>query len=830
MIMHSWREDWTYKMEQKGVTLVDINKEMREAYLQYSMSVIVGRALPDVRDGLKPVHRRVLFAMHEMSNTHDKPYKKSARVVGDVIGKYHPHGDGAVYDTMVRMAQDFSLRYPLIDGQGNFGSIDGDSPAAQRYTEVRMTRLAEEILADIEKETVPFGPNYDDSLEIPLVLPAKFPNLLVNGSAGIAVGMATNIPPHNLGEVIDGCVHLIKNPNCSIDEIIERIPGPDFPSAGVILGREGILQAYKKGKGIITLKAVAEIVQKKDHEEIVVSEIPYQVNKAKLIETIADLVKEKQVEGISDIRDESSREGMRIVIQIKRNENASVILNRLYKFTQMQVSFGIIMLALDAKNQPVTFDIKGMLQAFVDHRRDVVTKRCIFDLKKAQERAHILEGLKRALDQIDAVIQTIKASKEAETARINLIAKFSFSERQAQAILEMRLQRLTGLEREKIDAELAELNKSIEWLKFVLSDVQEIYKIIVAELEDIRKRYADERRTKIEGDTGDIEDEDLIADEQMVVTVTNTGYIKRISTDEYRLQKRGGKGLKGMETREEDYVTDIFIASTKTTLLVFTDKGKVYWCKVHRLPLGTRTSKGKAIANVVQLSNNEKVMAILPVEEFVENKYVVMVTEKGVIKKTSLDAFSNPRTAGIIALTTDLDDQVIDAKISDGLSDIFLATREGMSIRFNEDDVRAMGRSARGVKGITLAKTDFVVGMEVIEKDTKDTILMVTESGYGKRSEVSEYRIQSRGGVGIITQKTTDKVGSVVGTRKVMNSQELILSTDKGQVIRMKITDISILGRNTQGVRLINLDEKAEKVTGLATLEHADEESPVQTH
>ncbi|MCE3009390.1 MAG: DNA gyrase subunit A [Proteobacteria bacterium] len=817
-------------MEQKGVTLVDINKEMREAYLQYSMSVIVGRALPDVRDGLKPVHRRVLFAMHEMSNTHDKPYKKSARVVGDVIGKYHPHGDGAVYDTMVRMAQDFSLRYPLIDGQGNFGSIDGDSPAAQRYTEVRMTRLAEEILADIEKETVPFGPNYDDSLEIPLVLPAKFPNLLVNGSAGIAVGMATNIPPHNLGEVIDGCIHLIKNPNCSIDEVIERIPGPDFPSAGVILGREGILQAYKKGKGIITLKAVAEIVQKKDHEEIIVSEIPYQVNKAKLIESIADLVKEKQIEGIADIRDESSREGMRIVIQVKRNENASVILNRLYKFTQMQVSFGIIMLALDAKNQPVTFDIKGMLQAFVDHRRDVVTKRCIFDLKKAQERAHILEGLKRALEQIDAVIQTIKASKEAEAARTNLMSKFSFSEKQAQAILEMRLQRLTGLEREKIEAELAELNKNIEWLKFVLSDVQEIFKIIVAELEDIRKRYADDRRTKIEGDTGDIEDEDLIADEQMVVTVTNTGYIKRISTDEYRLQKRGGKGLKGMETREEDYVTDIFIASTKTTLLVFTDKGKVYWCKVHRLPMGTRTSKGKAIANVVQLSNNEKVMAILPVEEFVENKYVVMVTEKGIIKKTSLDAFSNPRTAGIIALTTDLDDQVIDAKISDGLSDIFLATREGMSIRFNEDDVRPMGRSARGVKGITLAKADVVVGMEVIEKDTRDTILMVTESGYGKRSEVSEYRIQSRGGVGIITQKTTDKVGSVVGTRKVMNSEELILSTDKGQVIRMKITDISILGRNTQGVRLINLDEKAEKVTGLATLEHTDEESPAQTH
>ncbi len=812
-------------INETGITFVDINKEMREAYLQYSMSVIVGRALPDVRDGLKPVHRRILFAQHELNNTHDKPYKKSARVVGDVIGKYHPHGDVAVYDTMVRMAQDFSLRYPLIDGQGNFGSIDGDSAAAQRYTEVRMTKLAEEILSDIEKETVPFGPNYDDSLQIPLVMPAKFPNLLVNGSAGIAVGMATNIPPHNLGEVIDGCIHLINNPDCSIDELISRIPGPDFPSAGVIAGKEGILQAYKKGRGVITLKGVTEITTKKDHEEIIVTELPYQVNKAKLIETMADLVREKTIEGISDIRDESSREGMRIVIVLKRGENSSIILNRLFKFTQLQISFGIIMLALDAKNQPVIFDLKKMLEAFVDHRRDVVTKRCIFELKKAQERAHILEGLKKALDHIDQVITIIRGSKEAAIAKEALCKEFSFSERQAQAILEMRLQRLTGLEREKILSELAEINKKIDWLKFVLGDVREVYKIIINELEEIRKNFADPRRTELAGSLEDLEDEDLIADEPMVVTITNTGYIKRIAIDEYRLQKRGGKGLKAMETREEDFVTDIFTASTKTMLLVFTDKGKLHWCKVHRLPLGQRTSKGKSIANVVQLGVNERVRSILPVEEFSENKFVVMVTEKGIIKKTPLDAFSNPRAAGIIALTTDLEDSVMDAKISDGKSDIFIATKEGMSIRFQESDVRPMGRSARGVKGITLTKDDVVVGMEVFEKETAATILMVTSKGYGKRTELIEYRIQSRGGVGIITQKTTDKVGTVVGTRKVQSKEELILSTDQGQVIRIKIGDVSVIGRNTQGVRLINLDDKNEVVSGIAVIE--DDEKPV---
>jgi DNA gyrase subunit A len=801
----------------QGIANVDINKEMQEAYLQYSMSVIVGRALPDVRDGLKPVHRRALFAMNELSNTHDKPYKKSARVVGDIIGKYHPHGDVAAYDTIVRMAQDFSLRYPLVDGQGNFGSIDGDSPAAQRYTEVRMTELAEALLEDIDKETVPFGPNYDDSLQMPQILPAKFPNLLVNGSTGIAVGMATNIPPHNLGEVIDGCIHLIRNPDCSIDDLMHLIPGPDFPTSGVIAGREGIMQAYKKGAGIISLQAVAEITQLKDREEIIVSEIPYQVNKAKLVESIADLVRDKKIEGVSDIRDESSREGMRIAITLKRGENSSVILNRLYKFTQMQVSFGIRMLALDARNQPVTFNLKSMLEAFVDHRRDVVTKRCIFELKKAEARLHILEGLQRALDQIDAVVQTIRQSPEAGAAKINLMDRFGFSERQAQAILEMRLQRLTGLEREKILEEIVALEKTLAWLKDVLGDVAKIFDIIVGELEEIKKKFSDKRRTQITGDSTDIEDEDLIASEDMVIVMTKTGYIKRISLDEYRTQKRGGKGLKGMETREEDFVSHIFVADTKTWLLFFTDKGKLFWVKVHRLPLGTRVAKGKAIANVLSLSNEEKVAAILPVEKFAEDRFVVMLTEKGVIKKTGLDAFSNPRPSGIIALTTDLEDQVIDAKISNGKSDIFIATREGMSIRFDEGDVRSMGRTARGVKGVTLGKSDAVVGLEILDRSSKATVLMVTENGFGKRTPIEEYRIQSRGGSGIITQKTTDRVGNVVGTRSVLDTDEVMITTDKGQVIRMMCSGISVVGRNTQGVKLINLNQD-EKVTGLALI------------
>lgn len=805
------------------ISNVDINKEMREAYLTYSMSVIVGRALPDVRDGLKPVHRRILFAMNDLGNTHDKPYKKSARIVGDVIGKYHPHGDAAVYETMVRMAQDFSLRYPLVDGQGNFGSIDGDTAAAARYTEVRMTRLAEELLVDIDKDTVPFGWNYDDSLLIPQVLPAKFPNLLVNGSAGIAVGMATNIPPHNLSEVIDGCVALIKNPKLGLDELFRLIPGPDFPTAGVIAGSSGITQAYKTGRGVITLKAVAEIVPKKDREEIIVTEIPYQVNKAKLIESIADLVKDKRIEGISDIRDESSREGMRIVILLKRGENAQVVLNRLYKFTQMQVSFGIIMLALDARNQPVVFELKKMLEAFVAHRKDVVTRRCIFDLKKAEARAHILEGLKKALDQIDAVIATIRAAKEAEGARAGLMNTFGFSEKQAQAILDMRLQRLTGLERQKILDELAEVQKLISWLKMVLGSEEEIYKIITTELLEIKEKYGDERRTKIERSNEELQDEDLIAREEMIISMTNSGYIKRIAVDEYRLQKRGGKGLKGAEQRDEDYVARLFSANTHTTILSFSDRGKLYWTKVHELPLGSRTSKGKAINNVVQLSSGESVRAILPVEEFKEESFIVMLTERGTIKKTSLEAFSRPRPSGLIALTIDLEDNLIDAKLSKGKDDIFIVTREGMSIRFDEDEVRAMGRAARGVKGVSLAKDDKVIGMEVVAKDSKETILIVTENGFGKRTSMDEYRLQGRGGVGLITQKTTDKVGSVVSARLVTDKDQILLTTNNGQSIRMRCSDISVISRNTQGVKLMDLHE-GEFVTSVALLAEEQED------
>jgi len=809
--------DTNEPQQPSNVTRVDINQEMKDAYLQYSMSVIVGRALPDVRDGLKPVHRRVLFAMHELSNTHDKPYKKSARVVGDVIGKYHPHGDVAVYDTMVRMAQDFSLRFPLIDGQGNFGSIDGDSPAAQRYTEVRMTNLAEQLLADIEKETVPFVPNYDDSLTIPAILPAKFPNLLVNGSAGIAVGMATNIPPHNLGEVIDGCVALIDNPNISDDEVIQLIPGPDFPTAATIAGRNGIISAYKKGHGIITIKAVAEIVPVKDREEIIVTEIPYQVNKARLIESIADLVRDKKIEGISDIRDESSREGMRIVISIKKNENTSVILNRLYKFTQMQVSFGIRMLALDAQNRPQMFSLKGALEAFIEHRRDVVVKRCIFDLKKSEARAHILEGLKKAIDQIDAIVQTIRSSKETHVAKTALIDKFQFSDKQAQAILEMRLARLTGLESQKIIDELNELMKTIAWLKDVLSDEKKVFQIIKEELVEIKTKFGNPRRTQIIGDDAEIEDEDLIAQEKMVVNITKTGYIKHIPVDQYKTQKRGGKGVKGAETKEEDFVTDIFVANTKTTLLVFTSNGKVYWTKVYKLPLGTRTSKGKSINNVVEIGANETVRAVLPVEEYKDNRFVVMLTKKGTIKKTPLSAFSNPRPSGIIALTIDLNDDLLAAKISEGVNDIFLCTKGGMSIRFDEADVRPMGRTARGVRGISLEKDDDVVGMEVFNKDGKSNILIVTAGGYGKRTQLEEYRQQSRGGVGVITQKTTDKIGSVVTCRSVLDSDDIVVTTDQGQTIRMSCDGISLLGRNTQGVRLINLKEE-EYVTSVAVV------------
>ncbi|MCO5112778.1 MAG: DNA gyrase subunit A [Bdellovibrionaceae bacterium] len=800
-----------------SVTDIDINKEMKEAYLQYSMSVIVGRALPDVRDGLKPVHRRILFAMYDLNNTYDKPYKKSARVVGDVIGKYHPHGDSAVYDTMVRMAQPFSLREPLIDGQGNFGSIDGDNAAAQRYTEVRMTRLAEEILQDIDKETVDFGPNYDDSLLIPLVLPAKFPALLVNGSSGIAVGMATNIPPHNLGEVIDGCLKYIENNDITLDELINIIPGPDFPTAGIISGRNGILQAYKTGRGVITLKAVTEVEEKKDQQNIIITELPYQVNKAKLIESIAGLVNDKRIEGISDIRDESSREGIRVVIKLKRGENAQVILNQLFKFSQLQVSFGIIMLALDSRNQPKLFNLKEVIEAFIEHRRDVVTRRCIFDLKKAEARAHILEGLKKALDQIDEVIKTIRASKETNIAKENLMNQFGFSDKQSQAILEMRLQRLTGLERDKILNELKEILEKIEWLKKVLSDVHEVYKIISEELREIQEKYANPRRTKIEDDGSDIDVEDLIAKEDIIVSLTNTGYVKRISLDEYRLQKRGGKGLKGSGAAEEDYVSEIYSVNTHTTLMVYSDKGKLYWLKAYKVPKGSRTSKGRSINNIVQLSQGEKVNAILPVEKYEDGSYVVTISEKGVIKKTDLTAFSNPRPSGIIAVKVDLDDKIVSTRLTEGKNDIIIVTKNGMSIRFDEGDARPMGRSARGVKGITLGKNDTVIGAEIIEANDKDTILIITENGYGKRTPLEEYRKQSRGGVGIITQKITDKVGQVVGVKKVKDTDSVLVTTNEGQSIRTPVSDISIFGRNTQGVRIMNLKD-GEYVTSVALI------------
>jgi DNA gyrase subunit A len=805
------------------ITNIDISKEMQEAYLQYSMSVIVGRALPDVRDGLKPVHRRILFAMHELGNQHNRPYKKSARVVGDVIGKYHPHGDSAVYDTMVRMAQDFSMREPLVDGQGNFGSVDGDSPAAQRYTEVRMTKLAEELLEDIDKETVGWGPNYDDSLQIPSVLPAKFPNLLVNGSSGIAVGMATNIPPHNLGEVIDACFAVIENPSIRNQDLIKFVQGPDFPTAGVISGRTGIMEAYTTGKGIITLKAVAEIQTKKDRDYIIVTEIPYQVNKAKLIESIATLVKDKKIEGISDIRDESNREGMRIVVVVKKGDNPQVVLNHLYKFTQMQSSFGIIMLALDARNQPKMWTLKESIEAFIDHRKDVVTRRCIFDLKKTEARAHILEGLKKALDQIDEVIQTIKQSKEVEIAKMALIQKFAFSDKQATAILEMRLQRITGLERDKINLELEEAIKHIAWLKKVLGDVAEIYSIIKTELKDVRDRFATPRKTKIESEGDELSDEDFVTSEEMIVCITNSGYIKRIPTAEYRVQKRGGKGLKGAETRDEDFVAKIFSANTLTTILCISDRGRLFWLKVHKIPEGSRTSKGRSIANLLQLSTGETVKAFLPVENFADDKYLLMVTERGVIKKTDLSAFSRPRPSGLIALTIELNDNLLGAVICSDKSDIFISTREGMSIRFGQDEVRSMGRTAVGVRAIKLGEEgDRVVGVDIIPEGGQGQILVVTDRGYGKRTEFAEYRTQGRGGVGILTQKVGDKVGHLVGVKIAQESEQVMLTTDKGQSIRMKVADIKIIGRNTQGVKIMTLNE-GETVTGFTLL--ADDES-----
>ncbi|BCG45255.1 DNA gyrase subunit A [Citrifermentans bremense] len=812
-------------LNQLNKVSVNIEDEMKRSYMDYAMSVIVGRALPDVRDGLKPVHRRCLFAMYDMSNDWNKPYKKSARVVGDVIGKYHPHGDTAVYDTLVRMAQDFSLRYPLVDGQGNFGSIDGDSPAAMRYTEIRMEQLAHELLADIDKETVPYGPNYDDSLKEPLVLPSKFPNLLVNGSAGIAVGMATNIPPHNLTEVIDGIVAIIDNPQLTFEELVELIPGPDFPTGGFIYGREGIMKAYSTGRGIIQMRAKVQIeTQKKtERQSIVVTEIPYQVNKARLVEKIAELVKEKKIEGISDLRDESDREGMRVVIELKKDENPTIILNHLYKQTQMQSSFGIIMLAI-VNSRPRVLTLRETIDFFIEHRKEIVTRRTIFDLKKAEARAHILEGLKIALDNLDEVIALIKASASPAEAKAGLMARFGLSDLQAQAILDMRLHRLTGLEREKIMEELREILKYIARLKEILASEAEILKIIVGELVELKDKFGDKRRSEIVMQTADISLEDTIVEEDMVVTISHTGYIKRNAVTLYRAQRRGGKGKTGMKTKEEDFVEQLFIASTKDYLMFFTDAGKVYWLKVYEIPEAGRAARGKAIVNLLNLAANEKITAILPVKEFVDDKFIMMATRNGVVKKTNLMEYSHPRVGGIIAVNLDEGDKLISVALTDGKQDVLLATASGKAIRFKEDDVRTVGRVSRGVRGMTLEEEDVVIGMEILNENfTDSTIFTVTENGYGKRTEISEYRTQSRGGKGIITIKTTERNGCVVDIKQVNDDNDLMLITDQGKILRVPVAGFSIIGRNTQGVRLM-VKEENERVVAVARLAEKEEQ------
>ncbi len=803
-------------------TLVNIEDEMKTAYLNYSMSVIVGRALPDVRDGLKPVHRRILYAMLREGLLSDKRYSKSAGVVGEVIKKYHPHGDTAIYDAMVRMAQDFNMRYPLIDGQGNFGTID-DPPAAYRYTEARLTRLAEEMLGDIDKDTVPFAPNFDETTEEPVVLPTRTPNLLINGSSGIAVGMATNIPPHNLSEVIDGLMSLIDNPKTTIAELMKAVKGPDFPTGAFIHGLEGIKDAYSTGRGIIQMRARAmvETNPKNDKEGIIVTELPYQVSKARLLERIAELVRDKKIEGIGDLRDESDKEGMRIVVELKKGAIAGVILNQLYKHTAMQSTFGVIMLAIVNK-QPRVLNLKDVLQCFVDHRKEVVIRRTRFELKKAEDRLHILEGLKIALDNLDAVITLIRRSKTPEDARNGLMEEFKLSIIQAQAILDMKLQKLTGLEREKLLEEYREIQKAIEYLRSVLASDKLVIKIIKDELKEIREKYGDERRTEIIPETKEISLEDMIASEDMVITISHSGYIKRNPLNLYRSQRRGGKGMMGMETKEEDFVEHLFSASTHDYLLFFTNAGRIYWLKVYQVPEAGRLAKGKAIINLLQFSPDEKLTAVLPISKFEEGRYVVMCTKMGVIKKTDLSAFSNPRAGGIIALSIDEGDSLVTAGLTDGKKEILIGTRDGLGIRFKEDEVRDMGRSARGVRGIDLQKGDEVVGMEIVMDNS--TIMTVAENGFGKRTGLSEYRLQGRGGKGIITLKTTDKTGNVVGILQVADDDEIMMITANGKVIRLKVKSLRTIGRNTQGVKLFDI-EKGDKIMAVALLAEKEEEA-----
>ncbi|MEE8319279.1 MAG: DNA gyrase subunit A [bacterium] len=802
------------------IKLVNIEDEMKKSYMDYAMSVIVGRALPDVRDGLKPVHRRTLYAMHELGNVHNKAYKKSARIVGDVIGKYHPHGDTAVYDTIVRMAQDFSLRYLLVDGQGNFGSVDGDAAAAMRYTEIRMGRIAGELLQDIEKDTVAFGPNYDDTLTEPLVMPARFPNLLANGTSGIAVGMATNIPPHNLTELIEACILLIKKPAATIEDILKIMPGPDFPTGGFIYGTKGIRDAYTTGRGHIQMRARAIIErQTKGKTRIVVTELPYQVNKARLAEKIAELVKDKRLEGIADLRDESDRDGMRLVVEIKRDEIAEVLLNQLYSMTQMKSTFGVQMLAIH-RGQPLLADIKTFLEHFIDFRVEVVTRRTRFELDRAEERAHILEGLKVALENIDAVVGLIKKSADVPAARAGLIKKFGLSERQASAILEMRLSRLTGLEREKIDEELKTIKKEIRRLKGILADEKKLFAVIVDELTEIKERYGDERRTVIVQETAELSLEDLIVDEEMLVTVSHESYLKRTSTRMYRSQHRGGKGLTGLAMKDKDFAEHIFVATNHNYILFFTDQGRVHWLKVHEIPQFGRAARGKPIVNMLNLLDKEQVTAFLPIKEFSDDLYVVMGTEKGVVKKTALSAFANPRSSGIIAISLDKNDRLINTAITDGTKDLLISTFKGQGIRFHESDVRPMGRTARGVRGIRLEKRDRAVGMEVVNDAAY--LLTVTEKGFGKRTAMKDYNPIKRGGKGVRSVRVVPKVGKLVGILQVGSEEEIMAITDAGRLIRIPVSGISIYGRNSQGVKLIDMTDTNEKVVSVALIQEPE--------
>jgi len=817
---------------------VNIEDEMKRSYMDYAMSVIIGRALPDVRDGLKPAHRRVLYGMKMMGLASNRGYRKCAKIVGEVMGNYHPHGDSSIYDTLVRLSQDFNMRYALVDGQGNFGSIDGDPPAAMRYTEARLQALSDDVMADLDKETVDFVPNYDETTDEPTVLPAPIPNLLVNGSAGIAVGMATNIPPHNLTEIIEGVIWAIeqdqtakaaggseaksRNNDQKIRGLMERIPGPDFPTGGFIVGRAGIASAYRTGRGAILMRAKASIETSKkgDRQSIVVTEIPYQVNKARLIEKIAELVSDKVIEGISDLRDESDREGMRVVIELKRGEVAEVILNNLYKHTQLQQSFGVIMLAI-VGGRPKVLTLAELVESFIDFRREVVVRRTQFELRKAEARYHILEGLKIALDQLDAVIKLIRGSKTVAEARDGLIAQFSLSQVQSQAILDMQLQRLTGLERQKILDEMAELLKTIERLRAILGSETLLMQTIVGELRDVQRKYGDERRTQIIEDSGELSIEDLIAEEDMAITVSNTGYIKRTPITSYRNQRRGGKGRIGMRTRDEDFVSHLFVASTHAYIMIFSDRGRAYWLKVHEIPDVGPGGKGKAIANLVSMAPEERIASMLAVKEFEEGRHIVMGTLKGVVKKTELTAFSNPRAGGIIAMGVEEGDRLMAAQITDGTGEVFIGSRDGVPIRLPESDVRPMGRSAYGVKGISLREGDEVVAMEVVRPGS--TLLTVTEHGYGKRTELDEYRVQSRGGVGIINIQTSERNGRVVGMASVHDDDEFMLITQQGKILRTVARDIRTIGRATQGVRLIEMDAD-DRVVSLARLAEQDDE------